>query len=285
MYLYYLLHTEEFKKFSSYIGTGLKVFGITFFNFAKYETKMPMLPEQTSIGSFFRTLDDTILLYKRKLDSLKQLKKAYLQQMFPQERETVPKVRFAGFTGEWIQQTINDIADVVTGSTPPTKEREVYNGGYLFVSPSDIQGNRYIETTTNTLSAEGFNKGRKIKQGASFFVCIGSTIGKIAQATIESVTNQQINSIIGKDCMNDDFIYTLLEKESEKIRKFSATQAVPIINKTTFENIILTLPEIREEQKAVGNFFCNLDEQIATQQTKLNNLKQLKSAYLQKMFV
>ena len=56
--------------------------------------------EQSAIGNFFRTLDNNITHFKRKLNELKQLKQAYLQQMFPQAGERVPRVRFAGFSGE-----------------------------------------------------------------------------------------------------------------------------------------------------------------------------------------
>jgi len=198
--------------------------------------------------------------------------------------KNTPEIRFKGFTDDWVQRKLGEVAKIVTGSTPSTKERGLYNGDYLFVSPVDIQENRYIIKTKTTLSEEGFNKCRKIRQGASFFVCIGSTIGKIAQATIESVTNQQINSVIGNNYIDDDFTYTLLEKESEEIPKLSATQAVPIINKTTFENIILTLPEMKAEQSAIGNFFRILDKINGLYKRKTENLKLLKKACLQQMF-
>ena len=78
------------------------------------EIVFPLKEEQTRIGSFFRTLDTTITLYKRKLDGLKQLKSAYLQQMFPQAGENVPKVRFEGFTGKWVEVALGDIVERVT---------------------------------------------------------------------------------------------------------------------------------------------------------------------------
>jgi len=82
LYLYYLLHTEHFKKFGGETGTGLKVFGISFKNLAKYETSYPATSEQTAIGNFFRNLDAQITTHQAKLDKLKQLKSTYLQKMF-----------------------------------------------------------------------------------------------------------------------------------------------------------------------------------------------------------
>jgi len=195
----------------------------------------------------------------------------------------VPEIRFKGFTDAWEQRKLREICEVVTGSTPPTQNQEYYNGDFLFVSPVDIQENRYVEKTKTTLTSIGFDKGRKIRKGASLFVCIGSTIGKVAQATKESITNQQINSVIGNDYMDDDFIYSSLLKASGKIQKLSATQAVPIINKSTFENIELSIACI-EEQTAIGNFFRILDNVIDLHKRMLDKLKELKKGYLQQMF-
>ncbi|ROR25869.1 type I restriction enzyme S subunit [Mobilisporobacter senegalensis] len=82
LFLYYLLHTEEFKRFGSRVGTGMKVFGITIKNLYRFATLFPEKEEQIKIGNFFKQFDNTIILYQAKLDKLKSLKKAYLQKMF-----------------------------------------------------------------------------------------------------------------------------------------------------------------------------------------------------------
>ncbi|WP_460641036.1 restriction endonuclease subunit S, partial [Lacrimispora brassicae] len=82
LYLYYLLHTDTFKKYGCKAGTGLKVFGITFDNLSIFETTIPIVEEQIAIGYFFYNFDCIIEKQKIKLDRLKQLKSAYLQKMF-----------------------------------------------------------------------------------------------------------------------------------------------------------------------------------------------------------
>ena len=82
LYLYYLLHTDRFKKFGGHVGTGLKVFGITFNNLSLFETSMPTFAEQTSIGQFFYNIDNRITAEAQKAEQLKNLKAAYLQKMF-----------------------------------------------------------------------------------------------------------------------------------------------------------------------------------------------------------
>lgn len=103
-----------------------------------------------------------------------------------------PEIRVKGFTDTWEQRKVSDLGNIVTGSTPHTKDKSNYNGEYLFVSPADIQRNRYVNNTITTLTEKGFNKGRILKEGATLFVSIGSTIGKVAQTLEKSTTNQQI---------------------------------------------------------------------------------------------
>jgi len=174
------------------------------------------------------------------------------------------------------------LGNIITGSTPATDETTFYSGNRLFVSPADLQSNRYVFKTKTTLTEKGFNKGRKIRRGSTYFVCIGSTIGKVGQATEDSITNQQINSVIPVD-NDDDFVFSLLEYSSVKIKSLSAEQAVPIINKTTFSNIIVAIPNI-EEQEKISSLFKLLDERIQTQRKIIEKLETLMKGNLEKIF-
>ncbi|EKP4008721.1 restriction endonuclease subunit S, partial [Listeria monocytogenes] len=92
-------------------GTGQHVLSLK-----KFKNIVAMFPsegEQKKIGSFFKQLDDTIALHQRKLDTLKQMKKGLLQQMFPKSEEDVPKIRFADFDEEWYQRKLGEISDKV----------------------------------------------------------------------------------------------------------------------------------------------------------------------------
>ena len=195
-----------------------------------------------------------------------------------------PKIRFKGFTEEWEQRKLLDISDIVTGTTPPTKDKDNYDGNRLFVSPADIQGNRFIERTITTLTEKGHALGRELRPGTSLFVSIGSTIGKVAQIEEFVTTNQQINAVIPYDKMEDDFVFTMLENEADKIKKMSAQQAVPIINKSTFGNIEVKYPK-KEEQMKIGKYFKELDHLITLHQQKVGKLINIKSACMRRLFV
>jgi type I restriction enzyme, S subunit len=93
---------------------------------------------------------------------------------------------------------------------------------------------RFVEKTKTTLSHVGFAQAREVRAGGVLFVCIGSTIGKVAQCARPCATNQQINAVIADAAFADDFIYYLLLIEAERIAKLAGKQAVPIINKTLF---------------------------------------------------
>jgi type I restriction enzyme S subunit len=197
-------------------------------------------------------------------------------------QKNIPQLRFPEFDSGWEKKKLGDIGNIVTGSTPPTANNSYYNGEFLFVSPADIQDSRYVTNTITTLTQNGFLRGRKIPVGSSMFVCIGSTIGKVAQAGHECITNQQINSVLPIN-NNNDFVFSLLEYHSCKIKLLSAVQAVPIINKTTFSNYYLNIPSLPEQQK-IASFFTAIDRKISQLKRKKTLLEQYKKGVMQLIF-
>jgi len=275
------------KELGKLISSGARMDGLLNINYEDFvgiNITVPKIDEQNKIGDFILSLESTINLSQQELDALKQTKQGFLQKMLPNVGESLPEIRFSGYVGDWVQSKLGEISNIITGSTPSTANKDYYHGEFLFVSPADIQGNRYVEATNTTLKKSGFEKGRKIKSGSTLFVSIGSTIGKVAQVSREVITNQQINSVIPNIEMDKDFVFSLLEKNSKIIKKLSATQAVPIINKSTFSNINVMHPTL-EEQIKIGKFFRQLDEVIDLKGQELEALKQTKKGFLQKMFV
>ena len=245
----------------------------------------PSILEQRKICEFFKSLDNLITLHQRQCEALKKQKQFFLQNMFPKEGESVPRIRFNGFTEPWEQRKLSDIGNIITGSTPSTKDKNNYNGDFLFVSPADIQGNRFVEKTITTLSELGFKKGRILAPKSTLFVSIGSTIGKVAQIRDFAVTNQQINSIEPFKDIDPDFVFSLMQKESPSIRCLSATQAVPILNKTTFSNVEVSIASNINEQYRIGELFIKLDSTITLHQRQYEQLVSLKKYLLSKMFI
>ncbi len=198
------------------------------------------------------------------------------------EEGKVPALRFKGFDDDWKTQEVGDLGDIITGSTPSTSVSEYYDGDLPFVSPADINGNRYIEETRTTVSLSGFAKGRKIRRGSTLFVCIGSTIGKIGQAKVDCITNQQINAVAPLQD-DDDFVFSLLQMYADDIGRLAAEQAVPILNKTTFSKYQLKIPSLAEQQK-IASFFTAIDQKLAQLRQKKSLLERYKKGVMQRLF-
>jgi type I restriction enzyme S subunit len=198
----------------------------------------------------------------------------------------VPQLRFPEFRNaeDWKEWKVGELGDVITGNTPSTSKPQYYGGKYNFVSPADISEQRFIENTKTTLSDLGFEQTRKIPAGSVLFVCIGSTIGKVAQNMYSCATNQQINSLVPSSNFSGDFIYYLLLHESNRIAELAGNQAVPIVNKSTFSDVSVLCPREKEEQERVAGYLGTLDDLIYAQTQKIDTLKTHKKGLMQQLF-
>lgn len=260
-------------------------FNISVTKFLSTNVWRPDEAEQQKIADCLDSLDALIAAQERKVEVLRAHKKGLMQQLFPQEGETQPRLRFPEFegAGDWEDRAIGDFGQVVTGSTPSTAEPTFYGDGIPFVSPADISDLRYVEETKTTLTEAGFKKTRPIRAGSVLFVCIGSTIGKIAQNIRDCATNQQINAVIPNAKHSDGFVYFALSNASDRIALLAGRQAVPIINKSLFSSVRLLVPSLLEQQR-IADCLTSLDDLIAAEIGKLDTLKTHKRGLMQQLF-
>ena len=187
----------------------------------------------------------------------------------------VPALRFPEFTEEWENCLISNFGLVITGNTPPTKDVNNYKDGIkLWASPIDLGKSKWVYDTQTKLSVTGFDKTRKLPEGAILVTCIGSTIGKMGMATCEMATNQQINSIITNSDNDKDFVYYAIESNFPKYLATVAVQAVPIISKSSFERLPNRRTTLTEQTK-IGKFLSLLDKRIETQNKIIEKLETL----------
>ena len=183
---------------------------------------------------------------------------------------------------DWEVKRIGDFGKVITGNTPPTEDTDNYGNAYKFVSPADISDSKYIEATEKHLSEKGFSISRQMPIGTVLFTCIGSTIGKCAIANEPLTSNQQINAIICDLKHSGEFLYYELSHRSNRIKQIAGEQAVPIINKSTFENYKVLCPPF-EEQKGIAKILSLWDTAIAKQTTLIEQLTLRKRGLMQKL--
>lgn len=162
---------------------------------------------------------------------------------------------------KWKKVAISEVAEVVTGTTPPTADASNYGGDIPFVSPGDLGVQKYVFSAVKKLSLKGATKARLIPPGSTLFTCIGSTIGKIGIAGNILTTNQQINAAIPKN-ISAEFLYYALSNIAERIKRIAGVQAVPIINKTEFENQLFYNPVHYDVQEKIAFLLSTWDQAI-----------------------
>jgi len=242
--------------------------------------------EQTRIGTFFRTLDNTIALRKRKLDGLRKLKKAYLQQMFPQAGERIPKIRFAGFTEEWAESKLLERSKLITKGTTPLNKTDV--GSVNFIKVENISGGIIRPVSKVTKEEHENYLKRSILRSGDILFSIAGTLGRIAivkDSILPANTNQALAIIRGYE-FDVGFLLIFLESKvvSDFVRRNPTVGAQPNLSLEQIGQLSIFAPTLLE-QKVIGNFFRNLGEKITNQAKKIEQLQQLKSAFSQKMFV
>ena len=159
---------------------------------------------------------------------------------------------------------ISDLGTVVTGKTPRTNIPDNYNGEIPFLTPSDDLTGKYVLCTAKTLSLKGLAEVKNcLLPPLSICVsCIGSDLGKVVMTTEDTVTNQQFNSIIPNGEHDAHFIYYLMTYAGKELNFLSKTStAVPIINKTTFSNYEVQVPNF-VVQKRIAELLSSLDDKI-----------------------
>lgn len=252
--------------------------------------EIPSLEEQTKIGSFFKQLDDTIALHQRKLEQLQSMKDGFLQKMFPIDGEKEPEIRFPGFTDDWEQRKLKEVANHRGGTA--IEKYFSKNGKYKVISIGSYGINsKYIDQGIRAVSND-ITDVRVVRKGELTMVLNdktsnGTIIGRslLIDTDNEYVINQRTEILSPKENFDSSFAYiTLNGPFREKVRKIVQGGTQIYVNYPVVENLKLELPDL-EEQKKIGTFFKYLDDTIDLHQRELELLKQTKKAFLQKMFV
>ena len=188
----------------------------------------------------------------------------------------VPKIRFNDFDDNISKISIKELGNVITGTTPSTADRSNYGDEYLWASPVDMGDFKYINNTKTKLSEKGFNKTRCVPKDSILITCIGSTIGKTGMASKEMSTNQQINTLIPNKNYNSDYLYYCINFNFPRFLNKISFQAVPIISKSEFEKLEVSITKNIYEQEKIGNMLSLIDKKIELQSKKIEDLKLFK---------
>nr|WP_308660139.1 restriction endonuclease subunit S [Enterococcus faecalis] len=231
----------------------------------------PSKEEQIRIGAFFKRLDYAITLHQRKLDQLKELKKAYLQVMFPEKDEIVPRMRFVDFEGEWELCKLGDVANRYDNLRVPITASKRISGNTPYYGANGIQD--FVEGYTHD---------------GEFIL--------VAEDGANDLKDYPVQYVNGKVWVNNH-AHVLQAKQSIANNKFlmNAIKNINIelflvggsrakLNADIMMKLEINMP-VKNEQIRVSEFCTQLDNIITIYQNKLNQLKSLKKSYLQNMFI
>ena len=187
---------------------------------------------------------------------------------------------------EWEMTTLDQLGRIVTGKTPSSHNQEYFGGGIPFITPSDFDGTRLIDSTKRSLTPLGADavKGAQVPSEAVMVTCIGSQMGQSAMTTTPSVTNQQINSIIVHPDNDALFIYYNLSNRREEIHSLASGSAVPILNKSAFGQLTISLPPLRVQQ-SISHILGTLDDKIELNRRMNQTLEEMAHAIYKDWFV
>lgn len=185
----------------------------------------------------------------------------------------------------WEYKKLGEVGQIVTGSTPSTKDESNYSPKeYCFVKPSDLpsQGIADIEETEYFVSQVGLSKSRVLRAGSVLVSCIGS-IGKIGILTKEACSNQQINAIIPQDETDSRFIAYSVYAQRFVLESIANAPVVPIINKTDFSKIRIGIPP-KSTQLAIVSELDKINELIRLKKEQLKDFDNLAQSLFYEMF-
>lgn len=285
-YLYTLVNSESFLKVAN-ISSGSKMPRADWNLVSTTKFVVPSAKdEQKAIGKYFTSLDSQISASTSRLASLKQMKAASLQAMFPQEGETVPKIRFKGFEGEWKKVKLSEILterhenSTITDSLPQLsftiadgvirpEDRKSNKRDFLI---KDIDNKRYLVTKVGDIIYNPAN----VVYGA---IHRNSLMNGVVSPIYKIFTTMQDSNFIECAVRRPSFITKLAMCTEGTVTKLKT------LKPEAFLNMEVCITPSLEEQKLIGNYFTSLDRQISLQSQRLEKLKQIKSACLDKMFV
>ena len=297
LFLLQLLERQNYEKFNS--GTAQpklngQIVKNMIFNFPSYK-------EQNKIGNFFKLIDEAIALHQRKLTLLKQLKQTYLKQIFPQNKENMPALRFAGFSEPWKQSKFDEVFSHVQNNSLSRADLNYKSGYAMNIHYGDIliRFGEYLDVSkyqlpmiANKQLVEKY-KSSILKDGDIVIADAAEdeTVGKCSELggiedanilaglhTIPSRPNWTFASGYLGYYMNSSAFH-------DQLLPLIQGTKISSISKSALKKTDIKYPHGKDEQTKIGNLFKQLDDSIALHQSKLEKLMDLKQVLLVKMFV
>lgn len=283
--------TEMYSKYIAVTSQRSGQPGVNAQEYAEYEIMCPTREEQIKIGEHFKNLDNLIALQQRKCDDLQEVKKYMLQKLFPQNGAKIPEIRFAGFTGEWEQRKLGELVEKVTrkntnleSELPLTisaqygliDQNEFFDkriasrdvSGYYLVYNGEFA---YNKSTSNDAPWGAIKRLDRYEKGVLSTLYIVFAIKDKEKTDTDYLSTYYDNTLWHKE------VYAIAAEGARNHGLLNITSA-------DFFETKLVIPKSVDEQRRISRYFKELDNLIALQQRKCDDLKEAKRYMLQNMF-
>lgn len=287
--LEYVQRKDFYKKYGEIADGGRKAKRIQVETFLDFPIFLPKLGEQQKIADCLSSLDALIAAQADKIDALKTHKKGLMQQLFPRDGETVPRLRFPEFrgAGEWAEHMLEDMANRGSGHTPNKKISSYYNGGVKWVSLADSNklDSGYIYDTKVEISEDGLNNSSAVLHPTGTVILSRDAgVGKSAVLYSPMAVSQHF---MAWQCYETElsnwFFYYLLQKLKATFETIAVGNTIKTIGVSYFKEMTITAPSLPEQQK-IADCLSSLDALIAAHTEKLEALEVHKKGLMQQLF-
>ena len=193
-----------------------------------------------------------------------------------------PSIRFAGFSDAWEQRKLGEITSSYSGGTPSAGNKEFYVGQIPFIRSGEIHSSS-TELFINNRALDS-SSAKLVKKGDILYALYGATSGEVSRAQLDGAINQAILAIIPTSGQDADFIVEWLRKEKQNITSTYLQGGQGNLSAQIVKELLISIARPEEQQK-IGRVFRKINDLITLHQRKLERLKNIKKACLEKMFV
>ena len=268
-FLNYQYQTHKSKKKIENITTGNTIKHILASDMQEFIVDLTNYEEQSRIADFFKKIDNLIALHQRQCEALKKQKRFFLQNMFPKEGESEPRIRFNGFTEPWEQRKCKTLCSISTGKS--NTQDQVDDGEYPFFIRSDkaVKSNKYLYDEEAVITFGDCNIGKVLHY----------VNGK---CDLHQRCYKKTNFI---DVTAKYFYYYFSKNFYKRAMSMTAKATVDSVRLEMIADMDIQFPTDMSEQKLIADYFTNLDNLITLHQRQYEQLVSLKKYLLSKMFI
>lgn len=240
-YFAHYFQTREYRQKVSSLAAGANINNLKNEHLDDLLIPLPPLAEQRRIAAILDQADALRAKRREALAQLDSLTQSIFVEMFG-DPATNPQ--------QWPVHTLKELGKVTTGGTPPSSMEGMFGGAIPFVTPGDLESS---DPVRRTVTEAGAQESGTVRAGAALVCCIGATIGKMAQASVRSSFNQQLNAVEWlSNSVDDTYGLAALRFFKPTIIAWGASTTLPILKKSSFEKIAIPVPPLQMQKDFAG---------------------------------